>query len=578
VTPMLRFADEYIPRADEIPVEKFAQARAEVEADLRPLLPDVDFAPGTPTGDAIITPLAGGRAAADEAMSRLMSDLNLGNVSRGLIYSCNFVREYLGNFGVYDVENLSSVGVVRLTFSTPEPRSISRALRFRFGGSDDWRLRVHDPASATVQLMSAGSYTSEEPDRYIMAQTSPTSWAVDIPLEADMTQPVLRGAAATLNELLPGLTGAVAAVDFIPGVSKASLSDLATMTRRASYALSSGSRDSIRAAAFRNWPELQMVSPVINGDLEMQRAAAATALALQEPSVDIYVRSNRDMQLDEQVVKLQFVTPPTGPRVFRGRLALLQRPSLIESVTWSAERGEPTVASWRVFSRSTRPDLHGLLHCGSLYEELYIEIVPELDAFDNPKVALVSEVVGDETRLYAYFRVAYRADPLVGIVARTLESSANRLVGVSTVVKSGPLAFITKATISYVRRAGTRILTQAAKQRLSAYMRKAGYPAVPALADLHSIMRQAGAARVTSITLESVVSPTPASWVWEFSPTSPAIDGDWEDGAAEITPVEPGELPVSEIFDDPASAWAATARTLRYFLPETAVVFGETTA
>jgi len=108
----LSFTEEYYPSVDEIDADALAAARVEVVSFLQPLIPDVDLAPGTPTGEMIVSPLAMARAAADESRSRLMSDLDLANVADGIIYSCDFVRSYLGNFSVYDVENLRAFGLI----------------------------------------------------------------------------------------------------------------------------------------------------------------------------------------------------------------------------------------------------------------------------------------------------------------------------------------------------------------------------------------------------------------------------------------------------------------------------------
>jgi hypothetical protein len=584
----LSFTQEYLPDLRDMPPGRMAAMRERVVRHLSGSMPDVDMAPGTPTGDLIVTPMTAMLASVEEANSRLMSDLDLANVADGLIYSCAFVRAYLGNFAAYDMENLRSFGLVRLTFSSPDGREIPRASRFRFGTGDEWRPALASHDSAGLYLLAAGSSHPGTPDTYVLAQTSASSWAVDLPLTSEMTSPVSRGASGTASEVPSGLVGISAAVDFSMGTPPASLPQLAKAARRTAHSLTAGSRASIVAAAYRHWPEVRMVSPVVTGDVEMLRSPAGSAMVLQAPAVDIYMRSSRDLQVETQVVSLDYVQPDGGgPRVFRGMLQSLHLPSKILSVTWSGTTSADLVDSYTVFSKSSRQDLYGCMHCGTRFEELYLEVAPELDGLGTSLIPLSERVVGDETRQFATFSVTYMADPLMRVMASTMESDDHRPAGVDVLVKSGPLVDISMLRMRYIRREGVVMLLSAARDRIGRYLAGAGQPEVFHQTALHEIMHLAGAARTVGIDCDAVVRPSAASRLLRpqlADPGGAGLLGGW---SAMSDPID--SLPVSSVAglvpdvvvtdpmyeDGPPAAWAATSRTVRYLADGGAITFTE---
>jgi len=584
----LRFTDEYYPDLAELTDEQLAAARQEVVQELQPYLPDVDLSPATPTGDMVVAPLAAARAAANEANNRLMSDLDLANVADGLIYSCDFVRAYLGNFAVYDVDNLRAFGLIRLTFTSGAARTIPRTIRFRFNTDDDWSLRVVNPDATEISLLAAGSSHDGSTDTYVLAQTSSTTWSVDLPLTGVLTSPVLRYSAATVNELPAGLTGAQAACAFMSGLPTASLRDLARMARKAAFSLTAGSRASVKSMIYRNWPEAAMVSPIVPSDPEMQRMVEGTAMALLQPALDVYTRSARDMQRETQNIRLEYVVlegETTG--VFRGRLPLLHRASRIVSLTWSGVSSVTNLGSFTVFTRTERDDLSGCLHCGTRFETLYVEFVPVLDDNDTPLIPLTDIVIDEVTRQFAVFTVIYDADPMLESVSDLLESVEYRPVGVDVLVKSGPLILLDALTVYYSRKSGTKMTLGVAREKIVEYLRTAGYPDVFRQTELHDIMRYAGAERVTRITCAGHIMVSAATRLMRATladPDDADLAGDWatESDALnipEVTAIEdmaPFEIIDGEIsVGGPPDAWAATIRTVRYAVDPENVSFVE---
>lgn len=581
----LRFTNEYYPTVDELSADQIAAAREQVVSALRPAMPDVDLTPGTPTGDFVVTPLAVYRAAAEEANSRLMSDLDLANVASGLIYSCDFVKAYLGNFAVYDVENLRATGLVRLTFTSPLQRDIPRTIRFRFNTDDEWVLKVTSPSATYIRVLTAGSSHTGQPDTYILAQTGVNTWAVDLPIEGTLSAPITAGTSGTATEVSNDTVGIVAAVNFMSGLPSASLSDLAKLARKAAYSLTAGSRSATKALVYRNWPESAMVSPIVPGDVEMQRTAAGAALVLQAPSVDVYFRSARDMQRIAQNIRLDYVpaTNEATPRVFRGVLPLLHRASRIVSIEWSGTTTETVADSMTVFSRSNRADLYGSLHCGTRYESLFAQVVPLLDDFETPLIPRSDDGLGNQ---YAVFTVTYDCDPLLETVSSLLESPDYKPPGTDVLVKSGPLVIFDDLVITYSKKQGVKTTLNVAREKIVSYLRSAGHPDDFRVTELHDIVRNAGADKIVNIGVNGRIVVSGANRLFRSSVDDPLSLADWRSNSdsLQIIPFATMEEVIAPayIIDGPISmggpedAWAATNRTVRYAADTSNIRFVET--
>ena len=580
----LSFTQEYYPSVEELTPEQITAAREQIVTALRPFMPDVDLTPGTPTGDFVVTPMAVYRAAAEEANNRLTSDLDLANVADGLIYSCEFVKAYLGNFAVYDVDNLRASGLVRLTFTSPLAREIDRTIRFQFNTEDDWALMVADPNATAITILQAGSAHNGQPDTYVLAQTTANTWAVDVPVEGVLSAPIEAGTAGAATEIATDLVGIAAAIKFMSGMPSASLPDLARMARKIAFSITAGSRASTKALVYRNWPESNMVSPVVPGDAEMQRMAALSPLGLQSPAVDLYFRSARDMQRVTQNIRLDYVNATNAPaaKVFRGVLPLLHRPSRILGIEWSGTSTESKVISYRVFSKSERADLFGSSHCGTRFESLYAQLVPVLDVSSTPLIPLSQDVNGQ----YAIFTITYDCDPLLETVSSLLESPEYRPAGVDVLVKSGPLVLFEDLAITYVKKQGVKTTLNTARERIVEYLRTAGHPDDFRVTELYDIVRNAGVDKVLQLTASGQIMVSAANKLFRVAVTSPLATADWDtpsDWLQVIPFVAVEEVAAPAIIINgpispggPTDIWAATNRTVRYATDPSSVRFIET--
>lgn len=571
----LSFTKEYFPLLEELSDEQIASARSQVVSELQPMLPDVDLTPGTPTGDFIVSVLALYKAGAEESNSRLMSDLDLSNVADGIIYSCEFVRAYLGNFGVYDVENLSATGLVRLTYSSPNYREIPRTSRFKFGTDDAWSLRIVNPVADKMKILSAGSSHTGEADTYTLAQTSAVTWAVDVPLTGVLSEPIVAGTEGTGTEIDEDLVGITSAMDFMSGVPSASLSSLAKMARKVSFSLTAGSRASTKALIYRNWPETSMASPIVPGDSEMQRVAPGSAMAIMAPAIDVYVRSSRDMQRETQNIRLDYVLTEAGDYEFRGLLSLLHRPSRIVSIEWSGSTVSSVVDAYTTYSESTRADLYGCLHCGTRYEAIHVSLTPtKTDDVSDIPISDIEE--NDVTKQYAIFTVVYDADPLLETISSLLESPDYKPAGVDVLVKSGPLSLIDDMVITYSKQQGVNTTLSTARERINDYILDAGFPDPFRVTAIHDIMRSSGTTRIANISSTGRILVSAADRLFRNTIPDPSGVNVLVDWFAESDNIEylpfyttgnavPNTIIEGEISPGgPLNAWAATQRTTRY--------------
>lgn len=569
----IKFTEAYYPELDSIDPEKLAAARAFVVSRLRPVFGDIDLSPGTATGDLVVTPLSAFVAASDEAHGRLMSDLDLENVANGVIYSCDFVRAYLGNFGVYDVDNLRSGGLVRLTFLRDQTYTINRSVRYVFAGQE-FSVRFDDDTTNSFVIRPSSTVPDGAANTAILAQTSAVTFSVDVPVEGVMTEAIARGAAGLTNYVWPELIGITAAANFFFGLAPTSLPDLARLARRTAMAATANTRNGTAAMIFRNWPESVMVSPIITGDAEMQRSAPGSALVLQAPSMDVYYQSTQALQVEKQIVRL----PLSNDYIFRGPITFLHRPAKIISVKWA---GHTTgVNAHRLFSQSSRVDLAGSLYCGTSFERFWIEVDSAQDSFGVPVIA--RSTVDDS----ANFEITYVADPVLRSVAGVLQASDNRAPGVDVLVKAGPLIAIQSLAITYRKEPGVKVLTSAARTKIVEAINAAAWPAPFDISTIYTIMRTAGASAVVDIAVAGDLTLTPAERRFRplFVPVAVDTD-DWSHtdnsvaapvvALSDVEGLTPNTIHVSSS-GGLSEIWAATERTVRYYITEDAITFQET--
>lgn len=577
---MYDLISEYFPDIEELTPSQLASARAAVVDYLRPHFPEHDMSPGSVFGDAFISPFAAFFAALSVSQNRFMSDLDLENVAKGIIYSCGFVERYLGNFAVKDTSTLLSSGLVRLTFSEDKEYSLNKGVKFSFGSGDIFYPRLPSMVTDSFRILPSGSSADTALNEIALSQTSLSTWAVDVPISGKMTADVVRGVGGLASVVQPELVGMAAAVDFDYGLPPVSLPALAEIARRTAYAASVGSRNGTRAFVVSQWPETKVVSLIIAGDPEMQRSVPGTALALPAPAADICFRSRRDFQAESQSVRLNY---DPVLRVFRGKVNFLHRPGLVETVVASEDLDLP-MQEVVIYSRIASDRFPGSTGCGTAHEEFWLHVVPPVAEDETILVNQYQDAVDDAT--YAMFTVTYRADPLLEPVSAMLTSPDNAPVGLDIAVKAGPLVRIHELTIGYRRKPGTTMVLDMARAEISAYINGVGWPELFSEAAIVESMYAAGALRTQTIEYSATLTITPAHrrFAPTFDPDDPANAGVWDavgnsadSPALELSSIEdmrPYTLVTGDSNGVP-ELYAISDKNVRYYIQPENVVFQE---
>lgn len=557
--------DTYFPEAGSIPAADLRLAREQVVAYLRPVFSDEDLAPGSVVGDSVVSILAHWLAARRISMDRFTSDLDPANVADNVIWSCPFVERYLDNFGVYDVDNLTGGGRVRLLFDREQTFVFDRSTTFRFNSDDLFTPHLNEKDE--LRVVSADD--PDAPDTYRLSRIGTDRWAVDIPVTGFPSEPVASGSRGEINETQTGLVGIQSVGVMNTGMPPDSLPDLARRTRQTAWAATPSASEGARAMVRRLWPETASIEVVSTGQAEMLRSVAGTAMALPSAATDLIFRSKQDLTRETQVVRLDF---DPALQEFRARLDLLHRPSLINRIEWVGQTDLELSDGVYLYART--PDRQGSLYLGSRDEELWLRLVP-------PETGGVLDIDRrqDAQGLYAFFRIDYFCDPALDAVARTLESDAYRPAGTDLLVRSGALGQITSLSIPYVRRSGSRVNLSAARDDiLERVNRGTGWSGT---GDLAEIMKVAGAESVGAIGMTGVIRQSPA--VRRFDPSyDPAADTSWQANSSPIrtwTIGSPDDLSETRVFsgvyEGADDAWAV-GTGLRPFVEAKSVKFKET--
>src|SRR3954463_10208821 len=103
---------DYMPSPDELAVADILDARQRLAVYLATWYPELDSRPNSVFGDLHLTPLSIMMAGAEVGLERILSDINLSNPARGVIYNETFLRGYLESLGLFASGGVQSSGVI----------------------------------------------------------------------------------------------------------------------------------------------------------------------------------------------------------------------------------------------------------------------------------------------------------------------------------------------------------------------------------------------------------------------------------------------------------------------------------
>lgn len=465
-------------------------ARSRLEAFFRVRWADVDMRPNSVFGDLILEPLSYWFAAQEVAAGRIMSDLQLQQISQNVIYNCDFVQEYIKNFGVSDYETPHAWGVIRLGFSSDVERTLDRKLEFLFGTDGVFRMIL--PYEGAMILRPVGAQRVEGANDRVYSQVAADLFVVDIPVEGDMPTDVLSGNTGAISKALPGLTQLAAIGDFQSGLPPAKLAELAALASKISASAVPSSRAGISALAHSKFPDLLAVSPAFPGDTELIRDEL-NLFGAPDRKADLYVRTKRALHQETITVRLDY---REGEETFYGRVRFPGIPARIVAVSRPEEVGLDPV--W--YSQSTAPEKAPLLSAAySEYEALWLTVPMPKDGSDN---ALLTPL-GTAPDRYLDFEIAYEYDPHVPAVLSYLLSDQHSAVSVDMMGRTFIPCFIDGLDVRYRRKRGFHVNLPAAREEITEYVNGVAWPDRVSEAKIIDAMLYAGAYNVDAISLDA---------------------------------------------------------------------------
>lgn len=524
---------DYFPAAADLSQETLLEVRSRLATHLQAAFPSLDIAPNSVFGDLILTPWAYEVAAAEAAIERVLSDLDLENVANNIVYNCDFVRAYLKNFAIDEQKVLRASGLVRLVFNANATVTIDRRAQYLFGTDNIFKLRL--PFDGPLTLVPVGQVPTPATNSRALSALSPTQFFVDLPVIGSLQSTVVAGTQGSTDLPLAGLVNISAVADFNAGALPDSLASLARRTRETSHAASLSTRGGAVAFLLKEFPDLRAVSPVISGDSEMLRDTV-NALGVADGRMDVYVKGTSGLLSETQVVRLNYVDLQNAVAVdkFIGRLSLAHVPVVIESITALAK---PTQAIAPViYAQSSDPVRAPLLTAAySRLEKLWLVVDMPRDGDSLPLLERLTDEAGD----YAWFEVTYRYEPLLEVVDDIVSSSAYRPVGIDVLARSYLPIVISQLQVNFYKPAGTTFNLTQARDEILAYFQKLAYPEIYTDSLISDALLYAGASGIRSIACTAEVQWTVADRVVPDTVAGPDADFAAFHAASRVPPALP---------------------------------------
>lgn len=467
----------YFPLPAELTTAQRQAARTRIAAWLQTKHPDVDLRPNSVAGDHLVTPMADLLAALETAVDRLVSDLTLANVERGVVYNCDVVQKFLENFGVTAQPALPARGYVRLVFETDVDRELDRSIQFSFGADRIFTPMVFDSNQPLVFSLDQTVAIN-----YWRYRWTSTGAEIILPLEGTASAtPPTAGERPLLSAEIPGLIAVEAVADFFEGESAPTIPEQALRARLIASQAGFSTKLGAVSALLRRFTDFTAVSTVGPGDIEYLYPAPG--------HVDVHVRSRTPwIEVREQVRLFYNATADRFYAQWRPASAPLRIVGISQGTrTFDIEDSETRIAA---FSVGPRP----LFAAGFSGEEQFGIGVPM--PRDGSAPLIIPEAYGDD--LAAVFEIAYWTDPSVDSVRRFVKDPLNAPAANVRVRPFIPY-LVTEMEVSFVRQPGVELQLQTAREELQTLLHSLGGESRWSLAKATTIMVNAGAGSVTRI-------------------------------------------------------------------------------
>lgn len=559
---MIDFVSVYMPAYAELAQDEVLDARERIEGYMKVGFPDIETSPSSVTGDLLVTPQAYNLAALEKGMDRFMSDLDLGNVAAGVIYNCDFVERYLGNFAVYPAVGLKSSGVARLVFNKNKDYALDRGMRFSFGSQV---FSIHLPFHGPFVIHKAGGSVQPDENGTVLHDAGDGLFFADVPVVGNSgVSNVNAGAKGLINRTdIPELGAVTALTSFDSGEASYTLPQLAEMARDTVYAASLNTRMGAIRYVQAACPFVESVHAVRNGDHEMTRTFDA-ATGTVAGCLDLYVRSKSYSFTEEQRLKLYYDTEHDD---FRGEFPYTGQIYHFESIT---EGNLPDVEDLphEITSYNEAGEGLGPVAAYTIHEKLRISVKKAVDSNGNLAYTQYTDTDG---RVYAVFTVRYQTDPMFRAINSAVVNPDYSPVNTSILVRGFIPVVISRFEVVYVKQRGVVPLLDEARDRIKVYMAGLGSGDAYSDAEVARIMDEAGAKYVKAVNVVAKVQWSVADKIlgvddetYESVPQTPVI---MSSAGLRVTYPAKG-APVT-------GRYACTPRNIRYYFLEGALSFKE---
>ena len=316
----------YLPKQEDVTSEQISNALARLRTQSLELFPELKTTPNSVYGNLILQPLATLIATYEIAAERVRSDMILENVANGTIYDCDFVENYLKNFGVSKDTGVPVIGVVRLTFVENKQYVIDRGAQILFGANGLFNFIAAQIGDITIDRV--GSH-KKQGNWFPLSKNTQGNYIAEIPVIGPPGITVTEGSAALTDIQFEELASIRAVNDFETGRMPDTLPELAQLARKISYAANFADRGGTISFLKQKLPNIVGVSPIKSGDLEMQRDKNSI-LGVSTGKMDVLVKG--DTKFTQTSIILTLAEHELGE--FRSALSLPGGvPTWIDSIT-----------------------------------------------------------------------------------------------------------------------------------------------------------------------------------------------------------------------------------------------------
>lgn len=567
----INFIDQYVPTIPELDQSEVLSTRRRLQEYCTLAFPDIANLPGTVIGDLIVTPQAYVITALEEGVSKILSDVSLENVSNGIVYNCDFVRQYLKNFGIDDMQYKLASGVVRMIFSENKLYVLQRGTQFKLDDSHIFNLFL--PNDGDLVCAPEGSAYEFGKNMAILKDAGDGTWFCDVTIvgtynEQEIVDNVIEGTVSELaiSTYIPELTKIFLTSKLVLIQNTDSIVNLAKKAQLTSFSASLNTRNGAIQYVNTTCPFVQSVFAIKDGDNELIRTYR-NGYGIPSGCMDLYVRTSHYETTEQQQVKLV-----KNGDYLEGKWDYIGQPYHLESITHPS-LSVLDIEEGREIISTSNPDLNlGALAAYTPYEELKIRIPDRVDEYGD---SIYNLQRGSDGKEYTYFTVTYQTDPLVHQIAQTVSNTDYAPINVNILTKGFTPVIIRKFEVVYVKKAGVIPDYKLAEDEIKIYFGKVGAPYQYAESEIAKIMDKAGVQYMKTINVEADVQWTIADKIQDFSGNLIS----WDSGIPTVQIRSSDDLRVyypaytEEMSAD--SMFACSPRTIRYYIMEGAITFKE---